>query len=280
MQVINTISSNKNRKIIAFFSTLIWLGFVFAGFNNFYFWYGGFVLFFFLAIGAMNYDEKTGLWLFTNRPLLFTKFYAAMIILSFFADFAVGQELTNLWTYPHYNSFDDFLRIYLILYPFGGLAVLELSYFISRIFGEKIAFVERPHGFSHKIADNVFVFLLAIVSLLVLLSTLKRSYQLNLTILWAFLLWIPAAIIKFKFHLKHWTHLVYIFTATYVISIFLHEIPNVGTYEWKYNTFPFFGVVMNKILLGIPVWVILGWWVLVLGMFWLWVYLVIKPRHI
>ncbi len=266
----------KYRKIVAVFSTFVWFAFMFSAFRGFHFWYAGFVFFLWLALGLLNYGQETSFWLFKNKFIAFSKFYLFLVVLAFTADFIIGQQLADLWAYPHYNSVDDWLRLYFIIYPFGGLAVLELTYFLSGIFGEKLSFIQKPYTYIHWLVDKLdmgLLFFIFAVTLLAIGGIAGKVY--SQLMIYGFLVWMVFGTWKLKYHISHWLHYVSILVTTLFASVFLHEIPNVGTFEWKYKNAP----LLNQDVLGIPLWVILGWYILVLGMVRLWMYLVLKPRQ-
>ncbi|QQG45701.1 MAG: hypothetical protein HYW89_02165 [Candidatus Sungiibacteriota bacterium] len=265
----------KYKKVIATFSAIAWLAFIFSAFRGFHFWYAGFVFFLWLALGLVNYDKNSSFWFLKNRFAGFLRFFLILVFLSFVADFIMGQKLAVLWWYPHYNSLDDWLRLYFIIYPFGGLAVLELVYFLSGIFGERLNFVQRPYTYAHRLTDKLDVGLLLSILIITLLAIggLTREYA-NLVI-WGFFAWMFFGTLKLKYHIVHWGHYVAILVTALFMSVFLHEIPNVGVFEWQYKNAP----SLNQEILGIPLWVVLGWYLLVLGMVRIWMYLVLKPRQ-
>ena len=263
----------KYKKIVAVFATIAWLAFTFSAFRGFHFWYAGFVFYLWLALGLLNYNQNSSFWFFKNRLVAFLKFYSVLVVTAFVADWIMGQQLANLWSYPHYDSLDDWLRLYFIIYPFGGLAILELAYFLSGIFSEKLSFVQKPYTNIHWLVDKLDVGLLFLIFAATLLAVggILKGY--TSFMVYGFLVWTVFGTWKLKYHISHWSHYIYILVATLFMSVFLHELPNVGTFEWKYNTAP----MLNQEVLGIPLWVILGWYILVLGMVRLWIFLVLKP---
>lgn len=127
----------------------------------------------------------------------------------------------------------------------------------------------------HRLVDKLDVGLLLfilITTILALGGVIKGYAELMLA---GFLVWMIFGTLKLKYHISHWSHYVSILIATLLMSVFLHELPNVGTFEWKYKTAP----LLNQEALGVPLWVILGWYILVLGMVRLWMFLVLKPRQ-
>ena len=84
--------------------------------------------------------------------------------------------------------------------------------------------------------------------------------------------WVVLTTLKFKFYLKHWTHWIAIVGATAVLSIFMHEIPNTAVFEWKYSV-P--SLLSNYSIFGIELWLLWGWYLLVLVMLKFWVQMVL-----
>lgn len=266
---------NKNKSIIAFISTVIWLSFIYSAFFGFHYWYAGFVVFFWLALSTLNYRHETSVWLLKNRFRQFVKFYFFLFIFGIFADFVVGQKLTHLWSYQYYSSALDWIKLYVIIYPVGALSVIELIYFLGNLFKEKFVLVHKQSRFIDDL-EYILDITLAILLLIYILSKLFTTLPHIGLILFALLLtWLFVATLKFKYHIRHWTHWVAILLTTLFISLFLHEIPNTAVYEWRY--YP--GPILNQNILGIPLWVFFGWYLLILLILRFWMYFVIQKRN-
>jgi hypothetical protein len=265
----------KNKNIIALIATIIWLSFIFAAFKGFYFWYEGFVFFFWICLGILNYRHETSIWLLKNRPHRFLKYFLFLFVLGFFADYVVGQKLTSLWIYPLYNSYDDWARLYLIIYPIGGLTVLELIYFLGGVFKEKFALIHKPVSTPDRLEIIIDGLLLLTILIYLISKFVYPLPYLRLLLVMLLLAWTTVATLKFKYHIKHWSHWVAILFTTLFMSLFLHEIPNTAVYEWRYYPAPLF----NQIILGIPLWVYFGWYFLILLMLRFWMYLVLAKQR-
>ena len=133
----------KYKDLFALLSTVGWMAFIYSAFKGFHFWYLGFVFFFWLSLGILNYRHESTLWLMKNRLFLFVKYYLVLAFLGFVADYIIGQTLAGFWIYPFYNSGFDWLRLYLLIYPIGGLSVIELVYFLAGIFKEKVILIHE-----------------------------------------------------------------------------------------------------------------------------------------
>jgi len=256
----------KYRKIIALFTTVGWLAFIFSAFKGFPFWYEGFIVFIWITLGSLNYRHKTTLWLLHNRFLRLLKFYLFLLGFFFLVDFVISQKLANLWIYPYHTTFISLLWIYL-MYPIVMFFMVEFIYFISSVFGENFKFLKPKNNLSHKFLDNLDNFVLIMVLFISpLLFKIVPSF--SGFIVYGSIFWLIVSTIKLRYHFSHWFHLFLIFILVALLSIFLNEIPNVGVFEWVYNEAP----ILNILILGVPVWIMLGWYLLVLLTLKFWLY--------
>jgi hypothetical protein len=106
--------------------------------------------------------------------------------------------------------------------------------------------------------------------ILLLFQIIEERSLIN-PIIGAAFLWAAAATIKFKYHITHWKHQTYLTIITALISVFQHEFPNVGPPEWQHTNTAF----SSREILGIPIVIIAGWYILVIGVIRLWIYLVL-----
>lgn len=185
--------------MLIFFASLAWILFTFAGFRGFPYWYGGFLIFFWVAFGLWNYHDRTSLWLLKSAPKVFLKFYTSLAV--FLVLFDIAGQKTNLWTYPIYDSLPEWLWVYLILYPLAASALLELIYFVSGVFTEKLIFMKKPFNSMHQMVDRleILLFYSMIAALLAII------FNFPLSTLWTFVIytcWIIVATIKLRFHIN------------------------------------------------------------------------------
>lgn len=258
-------------KIAIFFSTISWLIFIMAGFQGFHFWYGGFLIFFWLSLGLWNYFHRTSLWLLRNNFLNFLKFYVPFAIFLAFLDLT-GQGYT-LWYYPFYYSI-GFIWVYLVLYPWSGLGLLELIYFLSEIFGEKLIFIQRGLTRWHRFID----FLENLMFVVIIMATLSAALGWMPSLLVFFeiyIAWIILMAVKLKFHIRHWLHYILIIALASAIAVLVNEVPNVNAFEWVYLKAPF----LNQIIWGVPLWAALGWFWFTFFVLRLWIPLVLHPKQ-
>ncbi|KKW11249.1 MAG: hypothetical protein UY50_C0018G0017 [Parcubacteria group bacterium GW2011_GWA2_49_9] len=233
------------------------------------------MLFFWFAFGLLNYPHKSSVWFAHRRPWLFAFFYIALSGTSYIVDqFGLTQ---HLWFYPLYRG-ADMLWVVLVLYPFGGLAVLELLYFLGGYLGEPLTFRERSmtkwHGF-FDVLEHIIFFGLMGAFIAGALRT-GTGVLIPVTVFLA-LLWMITALIKLRFHIHHSGHYSLIIVCTVLLAALSHELPNTVAREWVYLEAPL-SSFFNYLLLGLPVWVWLGWFFLVLLPLRLWIFLVLHPR--
>lgn len=266
---------NKYQKTIALFATIGWLIFILAAFRGFHFWYEGFIVFFYIALGTINYQQKTTVWLLKNKFRKFLKFYIFLIVFFFFVDYLLGQKIGHLWSYPYHTYLLSKEWLYL-MYPLAGLAILELTYFIGGVFGEKLIFIKNPRNIFHKVVDKAeTVWLLITLFVPVIFYSLRISfYNAGSFLAYASVVWIILYTIKLDYHLKHRLHWLAIFLLTAILSILTQEVPNVGVFEWVYHNSPF----LNQIIFGIHLWVILAWYLFVILMLRFWIYVALRDQ--
>ena len=88
-------------------------------------------------------------------------------------------------------------------------------------------------------------------------------------------IWGIVATIKLGYHISHWAHYITIIVISYIISTFFHEIPNTNVFEWYYHPAPF----LNQSIIGIPLYIVLGWYIMILLMLRLWIYFVLGKKQ-
>lgn len=267
----------KYKNIIALVATLAWLSFIFAAFKGFVEWYAGFVIFFWISLGILNFRHQTSLWLVKNRPHSFIRYFIFLFILGFFADYVLGQKLANLWSYPLYDSSWDWIRLYLIVYPFGGLTVIELIYFLGSILKEKFVLrVPAVTPVADKLSSIVDGLLIGVLVLYLISTFVVRIPNLRFMLFSLLLCWVVIMTIKLRYHLQHGLQWIVILFITLFMSLFLHEIPNTAVYEWRYHQAPF----LNQAIFDVPLWVFFGWYLLILLMLRFWMHFVIAKHKL
>mgnify|MGYP001591364836 FL=1 len=202
------------------------------------------------------------------------KYYVALALLGLVFDYIVGELLTGFWTYPFYSHTSDWLRLYILIYPIGGLSVVELIYFLSSLFKEKIVLVHEDVKtktvYKYEYLVHALIVLAIVVCLLFKDNNSLFYVQIAIAILVS--IWIVLTTLELRYYLKHWTHWVSIIAVTTILSIFLHEVPNTAVYEWKYNV-P--SLLSLHPILSLQIWLIYGWYLLVLVMLKYWIQIVL-----
>ncbi len=243
-----------------------------AGLKGFPFWYGGFVLCFWGALGLLNYGQHSSLWLVHRKPWIFALWYGAVAGVSFFAD-TFGLN-AHTWFYPQYQGF-ALLWVWLLLYPFGSFSLLELLYFLAGYLDAPLRFTQYPQTRAHRFVDTCESMLFLLTTTVMILGAVQTGWGFSPPLLAVLVtVWIIAGLVKLRFHIGHPGHFVLVFVLTTLLATLSYVLPNAGAREWIYMETPFF----TFSLFGIPSWV----W---LGSFWqslmtlrLWIFLVLHPK--
>lgn len=247
--------------------------FAYAGARGFLFWHLGFVFCFWFAIGLLNYSEHSSLWYASHHVKPFLFFYGALVGIAVIADqFGLGS---HLWFYPAYSGWRMFLA-YGALYPFGGLAVLELLYFSARFFGESLIFKELPMikwlGFFDIFEQILLLFIFAII--LANVAGIAKGLVVTMVAI-AAIIWVLAMLIKLHFHIHHAEHYTLVVALTVALAEMSNAFPSLSAREWVYIVGPL-SDFFNAMFLGLPVWLWFGWFLLVLIPLRLWVVLALQ----
>lgn len=198
-----------------------------------------------------------------NYVRMYTRFIKAGIIV----DLVLGLSLTRLWHY-NYDSFFDYLSLYLVVYPVAGIVMVQsFIYLKSKIIRrERKTFLLTP-----KIYRIIALSFTAIIILL-----LREIFQGKATpiIMGSFFLFVCmyavlnlnfTATIRKKLNIPGEVHdhpvalLMILMAATY-FNAFLHEIPNVTAQQWAYQNYPW----PDLQFLGIPAVAFIAWPILML----------------
>jgi hypothetical protein len=184
------------------------------------------------------------------------------IIGGLIADLLIGPTIGELWYY-NYTLIFEYVLLYLIIYPLGGLVmIMSFLYFL------KNCKLKKPKKISTTPLKNI-----AILSLIISITfiILKYNYNLNYSGFWFgsfFCLFIIFAI-NYYSEKKNKTSFISILLTnpkpviitsllgTY-INAFIHEYPNVFAQQWVYQNMIF----QNIQFLNIPLAVLVGWIIL------------------
>ncbi|MDO8524749.1 MAG: hypothetical protein Q7R99_03950 [bacterium] len=224
--------------------------------------------YFYTILVVGNFLVYNSLYYLLNKKYLlklssWLKFYVALIPGGIIADMFMGRILSSLHYYPFYGPI-NYLIIYLIIYPLGGLILVYCYSLIKNLFKNY-----KEKKISLNSTKNILIVGL-FVSLFLIPITLIYKESLPSFGFWIFT-WITFAIlflmnltnlfISKNCLIKEITSLnrpaILSILFTMFFNGFLHELPNTFAWEWVYckNCFP-----VNTAILQIPLWVItLGW---------------------
>ncbi len=250
------------------------IGFAFAGFKGFSFWYGGFVLCLWTVLGLLNLRERSSVWFMFRRPALFWLFYGVLVAYAFLAD-ELGLRLF-LWVYPYYHGL-GFMWVYFVLYPFGGLALLELLYFLSGHLGEPLTFKALPCSRWHEIVDVLESVLFIVMTGVIVLGAMGLETKV-LVIAATSLFWMIFALLKLKLHIRHPGHYILLLLITTSFTTLLYQLPNALAREWVYLPAFVLDPLWSQTLFSIPFWVWVGYFWFTVVPLRLWIFLVLNPR--
>jgi hypothetical protein len=265
-----------------------WFGVIFGGslfivstvaaiFLHFSYFYSSFVIGIFLFFDSLVHILDKTLAFTSNLERVGVTFWSIIIGFVIATDLVGGQLIFTVWRYPPYHSALNWLLLYGIIYPVGGLSVIAMFRFFDLLFGR--IFPGRLFSLnSPEVLTRHFLRAVAILEPLVLLIPLVL-FLTGLVSLVAHL-WILYFLL-FLFIFFEWTFffdaLVFAFggrpiildllrgekrvilalVLSGLISASLHELINTYVHEWVYiaEKFP----VTSATLLGVPVMVFITW---------------------
>jgi len=254
-------------------ATAGWLSFMYAGFQGFGYWYGGFIVCLWLSFGLVNLPHKSSVALLLRQPHLFFLLYAAAAATFYLGDRVGLQHF--LWTYPQYDSW-GFAWLYLVLYPVMGLALIELIYFVGSRLDAPFSFHSLPDSRNHRFVDAAESILFLIMMGLIVFAAAEPA---PLPLLAAVtVVWIVSALVKLRLHIGHAGHFSAALLLAVVLATMLSEYPNLTAREWVYLPATALDPSLQAPLFGLPVWLWLGWFWLALVPLRLWIFLVLHPK--
>jgi len=235
--------------------TLLVCGSIIASIGfHFYFWYGFYVVGAFLLFGGLNYRLKSGsiyAYVLDKRWGMFLALYLAGAALGFGVDIVYGRNVAHLWYYPHLRGVWDYLVPILLYYPFGGLQTAEIFYFCKATLGRRLS-AARAYELGERakalIANSLIIFLALglTVPLLNLFLNGNRSAN-ELMIVVMVLTTFSADAILYRMGkgsilleaLQGSKAMLATLATSWLLSVFLTEVPNIFSREWVYYNVPF-----------------------------------------
>lgn len=215
---------------------------------------------------------KEGYRLVEKKDLMSWKIFLILYAGVFFifgliGDLTLGIWLCKLWSYPSYN-FLNYVNLYLLIYPLGGMVMVYSFAFIEKIFGSRIIETKRSYLFSKKFSLIIGILGVVLLIFSIFSSLIYRGFFIYLFggfFVLGFMSYFTLRIRKDdlveRMFIKPVKYLILILVVAYTQG-FLHEFPNVFAKEWVYHNFPYESVTF----FNIPVTVLFfGWIALVVG---------------
>lgn len=230
------------------------LAFVFR-YNHFYeFLLVGLFLIFYHSLPQAKISSNT-----------YFKLYGAGIIAGFILDFVFGLKIGNVWYY-NYSELWEYTLLYLLVYPLGGIVMLQTYLFFENWFHIK---TPRVRNVPINRWGIVSILLLAVAVILLLFGQriLYFGYLICTVIALSIIFYmnyLSERINKISYFrcllLLPIDYLLITLLTTY-FQAFIHEIPNVFARQWVYQNMPF----ESLMIFDIPTGVLVGWILLTVG---------------
>ncbi|MFH1848808.1 MAG: hypothetical protein ABH879_01325 [archaeon] len=229
--------------LIGFFMVI---GSITASIRGFPYWYSFYVTGAFMFFGALDKPRSVYSLVLRGEWKRFAAIYCVTAMFGLFVDIIYGRLIGSLWHYPHLSGIWGIVVPVLIFYPFGGLQVYEIFYFVlgkaSRL---------RPTGFKLparllSIIASAQIALLAIGMIApLILFALDSPYANELLIMIMILVTFSFDALYYRIRKESilfemiGLNRVYIiaFAVSWLTAVILTEVPNVFSWEWVY-TFP------------------------------------------
>ena len=254
-------------RIAILLTTAGWIGAALAGLKGYPLWYGGFVLCFWVSFGLLNYHARSSFWLALKRPALFAVLFSSLACVLLLMDM-FGLS-THIWFYPIYKGW-GLLFVWLVIYPFGGLSVLELFHFLARCLGETLHLKERSTQKWQMYFDILeHILFLLMIAVIILGATWISGQIVVLLAASIAVLWILAALIKMRFHINDLGQYLLIIILAVMHGVLSHWLPHTIAREWVGLDASF----LNLFALGLPLWVWIGSFLFTLVPLRLWMFL-------
>lgn len=249
-----------------------------AVFWEFPYFYSSFVVGLFLFFDALEHHFRKA----TNLDVILPRMNTRIIFMAFAAliltDLILGQIVFRVWYYPYYKSFLNWIFLYVVIYPVGGLSVLALfrviRLILSRELGEERFFRIKSPGKTTKLwlHTTLYLFPASIVLIATLFFTgtidLMMSNQIiyALVTLFIFYEWsffFDVVTLAYKGRPLLYDFLdgekktIVAILLTGVAATFIHEFVNTHAWEWRYVTarMPFTRLEIFQV----PVALFVGW---------------------
>lgn len=262
---------------VAFGGTLFVLSGVAAMLLRFAYFYSSFVVGLFLFFDAAAHLLDPALSFTSNLERIGKTFWLVLGGFIILTDLIAGQIVFSVWRYPVYTSLINWLLLYFIIYPVGGLSLIAMFRFFQlwfgRIFPGRFFVIANVQLLVKKILRLIFFALpLAIIIPLFLylvgdVGVIAREWGwYALLFLFLFVEWtffFDVLILAFGGQpiladfLSGDRQTILAVAISGLLGAFLHEVINTYVHEWTYvaENFP----VTQALFLGVPVMVFVAW---------------------
>ncbi len=201
------------------------------------------------------------------KKILSKQNYFVLYFLGFFggliADFLLGLSITKLWYYS-YVSYLEYVSIYLLVYPVGGIVMIQSFLVFKEWFIKTKGKIRVNSGNLGRF--SLFFFLLTVLTLAFRAKIMYFGFfffsLLVLTVFFYFNYLSEKTKNKsyVRLVLQNPTQTIAVTLVVAYVQALIHEVPNVFAKQWIYQNFPF----NNAMVFGVPVLVFfLGWVALV-----------------
>jgi len=269
-------------RIHPYFATLFGLGvFVLSAlaaiFLRFSYFYSSFVIGLFLFFDSMAHLIDRSLAFTSNLERVGKTFWMVVGIFIILTDLIGGQIVFTVWKYPPYHSWLNWILLYLIIYPVGGLSQIAMYRFFdllfNMIFPGNFFKVGNLQPITKKIL-RIFFWTLPLVLIIPLSLYFSGVMGIIVASWWLYFFLFVFLFIEWTFFFdilidafggrpilldliegRRKTILAVVVSG--ILGASLHEIINTYVHEWVYlaDKFP----VTSATLLGVPVMVFVGW---------------------
>lgn len=262
----------------AFFGgTIFLLSAVAAILLHFSYFYSTFVIGVFLFFDSLAHLLNRSLAFSSNLERIGRTFWALIVGFIVATDFVGGQIIFSVWRYPPYASFANWVLLYIIIYPVGGLSVIAMFRFFDTVFASlipgRLFNFQNAELWTKRILKLIFVFspLVLIIPLVLYFAGLVpvvsgNWFVYSLLFLFIFFEWtffFDCLVMAFGGRpilldiLRGEKKTIMALLVSGLLSAFLHEIVNTYVHEWVYlaDKFP----VTAATFLGVPIMVFITW---------------------
>lgn len=248
-----------------------------AIFGKFSYFYSSFVVGLFLFFDAAAHLLDRSLAFTSNLEKAGRTFWAVLAGFIILTDLIGGQIVFTVWQYPPYKGIVNWILLYLIIYPVGGLSLIAMYRFFDLLFGRlfpgRLFSISLAEVWTKKILKAIFVLLPLVVAVPALIywggaMSLVAGQWLVYLLLFLFLFaewtfFFDVLILAFggrpllQDFLEGSKRVILAIVTTGLLGAFLHEVINTYVHEWVYlaENFP----VTTATFWGVPVMVFIAW---------------------